>query len=120
MKLDLTDYAGMELQPKENNTLKCDLAPWSDGILVKASTPSVSPWRYVMISDKLSDIVEKTSAISLNLNPPSRIADTSWIKPGKYVGHLVGNALGQIYLEPQQAGASRAPMDLGATTQKHS
>ena len=57
---DLTDYAGMELQPKDNNTLKCDLAPWSDGILVKASAPSVSPWRYVMISDKLSDIVERT------------------------------------------------------------
>ncbi len=67
---DLTDYAAMELQPKDNNTLKCYLAPWSDGVLVKASVPSASPWRFVMITDKLSDIVEDTSAISLNLNRP--------------------------------------------------
>ena len=29
---DLTDYSAMELQPRDNNTLKCDLAPWSDGV----------------------------------------------------------------------------------------
>ncbi len=80
---DLTDYAAMELRPKGNNTLKCYLAPWSDGVLVKAAAPSVSPWRFVMITDKLSDSVERTSAVALNLNPPSCITDTSWIKPGK-------------------------------------
>ena len=112
---DLTDYAGMELQPKANNTLKCDLAPWSDGILVKASAPSASPWRYVMISDKLSDIVEKTSAISLNLNPPSRIADTSWIKPGKYVGIWWGMHLGKYTWNPSKPG-EQSTDGLGATT----
>jgi len=113
---DLTDYAAMELQPRDNNTLKCYLAPWSDGILVKASAPSVSPWRYVMISDKLSDVVEKTSAISLNLNPPSRIADTSWIKPGKFVGIWWGMHLGKYTWNPSKPGEDSVD-GLGATTQ---
>ena len=112
---DLTDYAAMELQPRDNNTLKCYLAPWSDGVRVKASAPSASPWRLVMISDKLSDIVEATSATSLNLNPPSRIADTSWIKPGKYVGIWWGMHLGKYTWHPSKAGEDSSD-GLGATT----
>jgi alpha-glucosidase len=112
---DLTDYAGMELQLKDNNTLKCDLAPWSDGVLVKASAPTVSPWRFVMISDKLSDIVEGTSATALNLNPPSRIADTSWIKPDKYVGIWWGMHLGKYTWNPSKPG-EQSTDGLGATT----
>ena len=113
---DLTDYAGMELQPKDNNTLKCDLAPWSDGIRVKASTPFASPWRYVMISDKLSDIVERTSQVALNLNPPSKIGDTSWIKPGKYVGIWWGMHLGKYTWHPSKPGEDSSD-GLGATTE---
>ena len=113
---DLTDYAAMELQPHDNNTLKCDLAPWSDGILVRASAPSVSPWRYVMVSDQLSDIVEHTSAISLDLNPPSQIADTSWIKPGKFVGIWWGMHLGKYTWDPSKPG-EESPDGLGATTE---
>ena len=112
---DLTYYAGMELQPKDNNTLKCDLAPWSDGARVKTSAPSVSPWRFVIISDKLSDIVENTSATALNLNPPSRIADTSWIKPGKFVGIWWGMHLGKYTWDPTKPGEV-SPDGLGATT----
>lgn len=112
---DLTDYAGMELQPQSGNKLKCCLAPWSDGVLVRASAPSTTPWRYVMISDKLSDIVENTAATSLNLNPPSRIADTSWIKPGKYVGIWWGMHLGKYTWHPSQPGEDSTD-GLGATT----
>jgi alpha-glucosidase len=112
---DLTDYAAVELQPRDNNTLKCYLAPWSDGVRVKASAPAVSPWRYVMISEKLSDIVEGTSATSLNLNPPSQIADTSWIKPGKYVGIWWGMHLGKYTWHPSKPGEDSTD-GLGATT----
>ncbi len=112
---DLTDYAAMELQPKDHNTLKCYLAPWSDGVLVKASTPSVSPWRFVMIADKLSDIVERTSDVALGLNPPSRITDTSWIKPGKYVGIWWGMHLGKYTWNPSKPG-EQSTDGLGATT----
>ena len=113
---DLTDYAAMELKPQDNNTLKCDLAPWSDGIRVKTAAPAVSPWRYVMISDKLSDIVEDTSAISLNLNPPSRVADTSWIKPGKFVGIWWGMHLGKYTWHVSKPGEDSID-GLGATTE---
>jgi len=60
--------------------------------------------RFVMISDKLSDIVEKTSATALNLNPPSKITDTSWIKPGKYVGIWWGMHLGKYTWDPSKPG----------------
>jgi alpha-glucosidase len=112
---DLTDYAAMELQPRDNHALKCYLAPWSDGVRVKAAAPGASPWRYVMISDKLSDMVEGTSATALNLNPPSRIADTAWIKPGKYVGIWWGMHLGKFTWHPGKPGQDSSD-GLGATT----
>lgn len=113
---DLTDYAAMELQPQDHNILKCDLAPWSDGIRVRAVAPGRSPWRYVMISDQLADIVENTSATSLNLNPPSEIADTTWIKPGKFVGIWWGMHLGKYTWHPSQPGQDSTD-GLGATTE---
>ncbi|HEY3932246.1 MAG TPA: glycoside hydrolase family 97 catalytic domain-containing protein, partial [Verrucomicrobiae bacterium] len=67
------------------------------------------------ISDKLSDIVEDTSATSLNLNPPSQIADTSWIKPGKYVGIWWGMHLGKYTWNPSKPG-EQSTDGLGATT----
>ncbi len=112
---DLTDYAAMMLQPKDGHGLKCLLVPWSDGVRVKATAPSTSPWRFVMISDKLSDIVEHTTLTALNLNPPSRVADTSWIKPGKYAGIWWGMHLGKYTWHPSQPGKDSAD-GLGATT----
>jgi glucan 1,4-alpha-glucosidase len=47
-------------------------------------TPSTSPWRTVIVSDDARDIL--ASKITYNLNEPSKIKETSWIKPVKYVG----------------------------------
>jgi alpha-glucosidase len=80
----LTDYASMTLQSTGPGVLEADLVPWSDGTKVKARTPFVSPWRTVQIARTPGGLI--TSYLILNLNEPSRIADTSWIKPGKYVG----------------------------------
>jgi alpha-glucosidase len=113
---DLTDYAAMELKPLDNNTFKCDLAPWSDGVRVRASAPSVTPWRLVMISDRLADIVENTSATTMNLNPPSQITDTSWIKPGKFIGIWWGMHLGKYTWHPSKPGVDSTD-GLGATTE---
>lgn len=113
---DLTDYAAMELQPRDNNVLKCYLAPWSDGVRVRAAAPSTSPWRLVMISDRLADIVADTSATAMNLNPPSQIADTSWIKPGKFVGIWWGMHLGKYTWHPSKPGEDSTD-GLGATTE---
>ncbi len=50
-------------------------------IAVQADAPVTTPWRVLMIGDEPGRLVE--SNIILNLNPPSKIADTSWIKAGK-------------------------------------
>jgi alpha-glucosidase len=88
----LTDYASMTLVSDGAGVLRCDLVPWSDGSKVKARTPFVSPWRTIQIADTPGGLV--TSYLILNLNEPSRIADTSWIQPGKYVGIWWGMHLG--------------------------
>jgi hypothetical protein len=46
--------------------------------------PNSSPWRTIMVSDDATDIL--ASKMTLNLNEPSKIEDTSWIKPVKYIG----------------------------------
>ena len=40
-----------------------------------------TPWRAAIIADNLNDMA--SSDLILNLNPPSVLDDTSWIKPGK-------------------------------------
>ncbi|MGC9365163.1 MAG: glycoside hydrolase family 97 protein [Fidelibacterota bacterium] len=80
----LTDYSSMALARYEGTKLTCDLYPWSDSTKVKAGTPMLSPWRTLQIAEKPGDLI--TSYLILNLNEPSKIEDTSWIKPQKYVG----------------------------------
>lgn len=80
----LVDYASMTLNQQRPGKLKADLTPWSDGILVKTKTAFKTPWRTIQISKDAVGLLN--SALILNLNEPSKIADTSWIKPGKYVG----------------------------------
>lgn len=41
-----------------------------------------SPWRVFVVGQKPGDLLERNYLL-LNLNPPSQIADTSWIRPGK-------------------------------------
>ncbi|CAM3444590.1 Alpha-glucosidase [Flavobacterium longum] len=60
------------------------LVPNAIGDKAYLQTPCVSPWRTIMVSDDARDIVG--SKMILNLNEPSKIDDTSWIKPMKYVG----------------------------------
>lgn len=81
---NLTDYASMTLRSSTDNTLLCDLVPWSDGIKVRASTPHQTPWRTIQIAEKAGDLL--TSYLILNLNEPNKLGDVSWVKPGKYIG----------------------------------
>jgi len=82
---DIDNYAGMYLQhdAKDAQTLTARLAPSLEdkGLCVRAPAPVTSPWRVIMIGDRPGRLIE--SNIVINLNPPSQIADTSWIKPGK-------------------------------------
>ena len=80
----LVDYAGMSLRQIRPGRFKADLAPWSDGELVKFETPFVSPWRTIQISPDAKGLLN--SSLILNLNDPNRLGDVSWIEIGKYVG----------------------------------
>ena len=80
-----TDYPTMHLTYQENNnTFVGHLTPDARGDKGYLQTPTVSPWRTVIVGRKATDIL--ASRITLNLNEPSKIEDTSWIHPVKYVG----------------------------------
>ena len=74
----------MALKATGTKNLECDLFPWSDGTKVKTSAPMKSPWRTIIVGGTPSDVVMST--LTLNLNEPNKLSNTSWIEPGKYIG----------------------------------
>jgi alpha-glucosidase len=77
----LLDHAGMYLVKKQG-ILYSQLSPLpnQEKIKVKATLPHNSPWRVLLISDRLGALIE--SNIITSLNEATSIKDTSWIKPG--------------------------------------
>ncbi len=81
----LKEYSLMNLNLDENSLVfESWLTPDAIGNKGYIQAPAVSPWRTIMVSDDATDIL--ASNITLNLNEPNKIEDTSWIKPMKYVG----------------------------------
>lgn len=81
----LVDYSGLALELDDKNfILESHLTPDALGDKGHLQTPTVSPWRTLIVSDRAGDILE--SKLVLNLNEPTKYQDTSWIKPIKYVG----------------------------------
>ena len=81
----LTDYPAMYLVvDRQTFSLETHLAPNAVGSAAFLQTPAKTPWRTVIVSDKATDIL--ASKMILNLNEPTKIKDTSWIKPQKFVG----------------------------------
>jgi alpha-glucosidase len=80
----LVDFASMNLRRTAERTLKADLMPWSDGVLVRKRGSFVTPWRTVLIGETPMALAD--SRMELNLNEPALLRDTSWIHTGKYVG----------------------------------
>lgn len=77
----------------ENRTLVAALAPMADGVKARVTTPFSTPWRTLQIADGVEEL--QPSVLALNLNPPSRIDDTSWIEPMTYVGIWWGMHIGE-------------------------
>jgi hypothetical protein len=81
----LVNYACMHLNlDDENMIFESWLTPDAQGNKGYMQAPCSSPWRTIMVSDDARDIL--ASRITLNLNEPCKIEDTSWIKPVKYIG----------------------------------
>ena len=81
----LVDYSLMNLNLDDKTfTFQSWLTPDAKGDKGYLMAPCHSPWRTIMVSDDARKIL--ASRLILNLNEPCAIADTSWIKPVKYVG----------------------------------
>ena len=79
------NYATMHLNYDEATmTFESWLTPDARGDKGYLQAPCTSPWRTVIVSEKATGIL--ASRITLNLNEPCKIEDTSWIKPTKYIG----------------------------------
>jgi len=81
------DYPTMHLNLTRNGedyTFESWLTPDARGDKGYMQTPCRSPWRTIIVGKSGADIL--ASRMTLNLNEPCKIEDTSWIKPTKYVG----------------------------------
>ncbi|MFR2069062.1 MAG: glycoside hydrolase family 97 protein [Bacteroides nordii] len=81
----LINYGCMHLDLDDKNFIfRSWINPDANGSKGNMQTPCNTPWRTIIVSDDARDIL--ASNITLNLNEPCKIEDTSWIKPMKYVG----------------------------------
>ncbi len=81
----LINYPSMQLHvDRSNYQLSCNLVPDAMGNKAYLRTPANTPWRTILVSDKATDIL--ASKTILNLNEPSKIKNTAWIKPMKFMG----------------------------------
>ncbi|PJJ10365.1 glycosyl hydrolase family 97 [Flavobacterium sp. 1] len=81
----LINYSCMHLNLDDKNMVfESWLTPDENGDKGYIQAPSHSPWRTIIVSDDAREIL--ASKMTLNLNDPCKIEDTSWIKPVKYVG----------------------------------
>lgn len=81
----LINYSCMHLNLDDKNMIfESWLTPDAKGDKGYIQAPSHSPWRTIIVSDDAREIL--ASKMTLNLNDPCKIEDTSWIKPVKYVG----------------------------------
>lgn len=107
----LSNYASMTLKNIDDNSIifTSDLVPWADGAKVYAKTPLTTPWRTVQIANNEVELLN--SDLILNLNEPAATdTDTSYIKPGKYMG---------IWWEMHIGNKNWSPgPDQGATTER--
>ncbi|MFV8358934.1 glycoside hydrolase family 97 protein [Flavobacterium sp. LS1P3] len=81
----LIDYSCMHLNLDDKTMVfESWLTPDAKGDKGYMQAPNHSPWRTIIASDDAREIL--ASKMTLNLNDPNKIEDTSWIKPVKYVG----------------------------------
>lgn len=81
----LVDYSCMHLELNDKtNVFTSHLTPDAWGYKGWLQAPCHSPWRTIEVADSACRIL--ASNLTLNLNEPCALEDTSWIKPVKYIG----------------------------------
>lgn len=100
-------FCSCHLVGNENRCMTIGFAPEEKGNPIGVRLPFASAWRYAVLADSLDELVNST--LNYNLNPPSVIEDTSWIRPGRALWSWWEDMNGaQLYLE------SRNYVDLAA------
>ncbi len=81
----LINYPAMQLHiDRANYSLSSSLVPDATGNKAYLHAPCQIPWRTIIVSNKAADML--ASKMILNLNEPTTLTNTSWIKPMKFVG----------------------------------
>lgn len=130
---DIDNFAGMYLHHLEGRAMEADLSPRLDEpmLAVTGHAPAQSPWRVLLIGSDPGRLIE--SNLVANLNSPSAIADTSWIKPGKtawnwwsgdavntatikrYIDFAAASKLEYMLIDSGWAAPNRAPLPADIT-----
>ena len=79
----LYNYGSMTIKLGENDRLKTDITPLSDGTKAHVTLPFSTPWRLVMVADSAPELTTNRLIYALN-DPP--IGDFSWVKTLKFIG----------------------------------
>ena len=79
LEAEMVDYVRgkFRLSAEKPSTLETSLYSSVDII-----SPYSTPWRVIMAAERPVDLINNNDIV-LNLNPACKLADTSWIKPGK-------------------------------------
>lgn len=81
----LINFPAMHLDLDDKTmTFNAHLTPDAVGDKGYMQAPTTTPWRTIIVSDDAREVL--ASDMTLNLNDPCKIEDTSWIKPVKYMG----------------------------------
>ncbi|TGE23198.1 glycoside hydrolase family 97 protein [Hymenobacter metallicola] len=83
----LVNYPAMMLNVDTKGFgLRSQLVPDATGTGAKAylQAPEHTPWRTIIVSNKAPEVL--ASKLILNLNEPTQLTNTAWIKPQKFVG----------------------------------
>ncbi|CAA7386935.1 glycoside hydrolase family 97 protein [Chryseobacterium fistulae] len=79
------DYPASHLEvDAQNFKLKTHLTADRQGAKGYIQTPSVTPWRTIIVAPKAEEVMD--SKMIFNLNEPTKYTDTSYIHPTKYMG----------------------------------
>ena len=79
------DYPASHLEVDATNfKFKTHLTADRQGAKGYIQTPSVTPWRTIIVSPKAEEVLD--SKMIFNLNEPTKYTDTSYIHPTKYMG----------------------------------
>jgi alpha-glucosidase len=96
LEAQMVDYSRtkFKLHPTKPDTLVTAMHDPADLV-----SPFATPWRGIMVAKSPARLAENSHFIQ-NLNEPNKIADPSWIKPGKIMRAMVlNNASARAYID---------------------